>query len=57
MLAARGAGIDAIAVLSGGFARDDLESCDPITIYEGVWELERDYEKSPLAREPAVNGE
>jgi HAD superfamily hydrolase (TIGR01549 family) len=56
VLAARRAGIDAIAVLSGGFSRDDLASCDPITIYEGVWELERDYEKSPLAMEPAVNG-
>jgi len=49
VLAARRAGIGAIAVLSGGFAREELASCNPVAIYENVRELACDYEKSPLA--------
>jgi HAD superfamily hydrolase (TIGR01509 family) len=51
VLAARRAGIDAIAVLSGGFDREELTRCDPVAIYESVRELDRDYEKSVLAGE------
>jgi HAD superfamily hydrolase (TIGR01549 family) len=49
VLAARRAGIDAIAVLSGGFARAELASCEPVAIYESVSDLDRDYESSLLA--------
>jgi len=55
VLAARRAGIDAVAVLSGGFPQDELEACCPLAIYESVAELERHYEDSPLAAEWAVN--
>ena len=55
VLAARRAGIDAIAVLSGGFAREDLEASGPVAIYESVGELERDYERSVLASEWATS--
>ena len=49
VLAARRAGIDAIAVLSGGFAREELASCGPVAIYESVADLDRNYETSPIA--------
>ena len=49
VLAARRAGIDTIAVLSGGFALEELESCGPVAIYQSVRELESDYENSLLA--------
>lgn len=49
VLAARRAGIDAIAVLSGGFARDELASSEPVAIYASVRELGYDYESSVLA--------
>ena len=55
VIAARRAGIDSIAVLSGGFPCDELESCGPVAIYESVLDLERDYDQSPLAGQPALN--
>ena len=51
VLAARRAHIPSIAVLSGGFARDELEQCGPIVIYDDVRDLERDYDRSPLNAE------
>lgn len=36
ILGARRAGLDAIAVLSGGFDRSELASCKPLAIYEDV---------------------
>jgi membrane protein len=48
VLAGCRAGIDVIAVLSGGFPREDLASCDPVAIYRSVVELDREYERSPL---------
>ena len=56
ILAARRAQIEAVAVLSGGFERDELASLEPLAIYADVLELERDYEKSPLASDGLVNG-
>jgi HAD superfamily hydrolase (TIGR01549 family) len=55
VLAARRAGIGAIAVLSGGFAREELASCDPVAIYASVADLECNYEISPLATDQIVN--
>jgi HAD superfamily hydrolase (TIGR01509 family) len=55
VLAARRAGIEAIAVLSGGFAREELASCDPVAIYASVADLECNYESSPLATDQIVN--
>ena len=55
ILAARRARIDAIAVLSGGFTREELGPCNPVAIYENVQGLERDYAKSLLATEPMAN--
>jgi membrane protein len=49
IIAARGAGIDAIAVLSGGFDYDELQSCQPLAIYEDVAELSANYLSSPLS--------
>ena len=49
VLAARRAGIDAIAVLSGGFDREELEACAPVAIYQDVVQLEREYEKRVVA--------
>ena len=49
ILAAGRAGIDAIAVLSGGFEEDELLSCGPLAIYRDVAELDANYDKSPLA--------
>jgi membrane protein len=49
ILAAARAGIEATAVLSGGFTREELASSNPVAIYETVAELERDYDQSPLA--------
>jgi HAD superfamily hydrolase (TIGR01549 family) len=54
VLAARRAGIDAIAVLSGGFDREELASSDPVAIYPSVGELERDYQNSVLAGAPVM---
>ena len=54
VLAARRAEIDAIAVLSGGFAREELEPCSPVAIYQGVSDLDRDYERSALAEQWVV---
>lgn len=49
ILAARRAGIDAIAVLSGGFEEEELRSCGSIAIYRDVAELNASYDSSPLA--------
>lgn len=48
ILAARRAGIDAIAVLSGGFEEQELLSCGPLAIYRDVAELIANYDSSPL---------
>ena len=48
--AARRAGLGSIAVLSGGFEREDLSACGPLAIYPSVVELEEDYERSALCR-------
>lgn len=55
VLAARRAGIDAIAVLSGGFDREELAACRPIAIYDSVGDLERSYATSPIALHQEVN--
>jgi HAD superfamily hydrolase (TIGR01549 family) len=55
VVAARRAGIDAIAVLSGGFPRDELEACGPVAIYDSVVELDRQYAQSPIAAEWAID--
>jgi len=55
VLSARRAGIDAIAVLSGGFTREELASRKPVAIYQSVPELERDYERSLLAGEAVLD--
>ena len=48
IIAARRAGIDAIAVLSGGFDEAELRSCRPVAIYRDVAELDDKYESSVL---------
>ena len=55
VLAARRAGIEAIALLSGGFAREELTACGPVAIYETVADLEADYESSPIASDQSVD--
>lgn len=48
--AARGAGLDTVAVLSGGFAEEILGTCDPVAIYDDVSAILADYDASPLCR-------
>ena len=48
VIAARRAGIDTIAVLSGGFTEAELRECDPIAIYRDVADLGAGYASSPL---------
>jgi membrane protein len=48
IIAARRAGIDAIAVLSGGFDESELRACGPIAIYRDVADLLANYAGSPL---------
>lgn len=55
ILAARRAGIDTIALLSGGFPREALAHCNPIAIYETVEELGSRYTDSPLCTEKRVD--
>jgi len=55
VLAARRAGIDAIAVLSGGFEPETLASCRPIAIYENVFDLDRNYDASPITLHQSVD--
>ena len=57
ILAARRAGIDAIAVLSGGFEEEELLSCGPLAIYRDVAELGASYDSSPLAELRERTGE
>ena len=47
--AARGAGVECIGVLCGGFTRDSLVSAGCIAVYRDPEDLLRDYEASPLA--------
>ena len=54
VLAARRAGIDAIALLSGGFEPPQLASCEPIAIYDNVEQLDSEYARSPLCIDPWV---
>ena len=54
VVAARRARIDAIALLSGGFERHQLASCEPIAIYDNVEQLEAEYARSPLCIGPRV---
>jgi HAD superfamily hydrolase (TIGR01509 family) len=49
LVAARKAGIAAIALLSGGFDEAELRACNPEAIYRDVAELDGDYERSPLS--------
>lgn len=51
IIAARRAGVDGIAVLSGGFAFEELVACRPAGIYDDVLELEANYDQSVLARD------
>lgn len=46
--AARAAGMDTVAVLSGGFAEEVLRACNPVAIYDDVSALHADYDASPL---------
>ena len=55
MTAAHGAGIDAVAVLSGGFRREELASCSPVAIYDSVRDLYGNYETSPIALDQNAN--
>jgi len=52
VIAAHRAGINAIAVLSGGFDEEELRSCGPLAIYRDVADLIANYETSPLADLP-----
>jgi membrane protein len=51
IIAARRAGIDAIAVLSGGFEAEELRQSKPLAIYADVADLDAHYERSPLAEQ------
>lgn len=48
VIAPRRAGIDAIAVLSGGFQEEELRLAGPMAIYRDVADLGRRYDSSPL---------
>ncbi len=48
IVAARRAGIESIAMLSGGFERDTLASYNPLAIYRDLGELDASYGSSPL---------
>lgn len=58
IIAARGAGIDAIAVLSGGFDETELRACRPLAIYRDVADLcaklEHALSRDPLNAEQAT---
>lgn len=54
MLAASGAGLRAIGVLSGGFPADALRGTGAVQIYRDVAELLERFEDSPLARTGAT---
>jgi membrane protein len=51
LIAARRAGIAAIAVLSGGFTEDELRACQPLEVYADVAALGANYATSHLASE------
>lgn len=55
IIAARRAGIDAIALLSGGFSRDEFADCCPLAIYENIKALDCGYADSPLFTDLAEN--
>ena len=48
--AARRAGIDTIAVLTGGFGRDELEEAGAIAVYDSVEELCEHLDETPFGR-------
>ena len=50
IIAARGAGVATIALLSGGFAEAELRAEAPVALYADVSALLADYPRSPLAR-------
>lgn len=54
MIAAGRAGIDAIAVLSGGFEEDELRACGAIAVYADVADLAAQYDTSPLGQSSAA---
>jgi HAD superfamily hydrolase (TIGR01509 family) len=54
IIAARRAGINAIALLSGGFEREKLASYEPLAIYQNIQELDSEYANSPLCVDPRV---
>jgi HAD superfamily hydrolase (TIGR01509 family) len=47
--AAKGAGVDTIAVLTGGFSRTELEEAGAVQVYESIVELRADLQNTPLA--------
>ena len=47
--AARGAGVDTIAVLTGGFAVEELRESGAITVFESVAELRARLDQTPLS--------
>jgi HAD superfamily hydrolase (TIGR01509 family) len=51
IISAHRAGIEAIALLSGGFEYDDLAQLAPIAIYRSISDLDTEYETSPLGRD------
>ena len=51
--AARRSGIDAIALLSGGFDSATLDASRPVAVYESVVALDANYSKSPLCEAEA----
>ena len=48
VLAANRAGIGCIAVLSGGFAEEDLRAAGAVAVYGGVADLLREWDRSPV---------
>jgi HAD superfamily hydrolase (TIGR01509 family) len=47
--AAKKAGIDTIAVLTGGFSKTELEEAGAVQVYSSIVELRRDLQNTPLA--------
>lgn len=47
--AARKAGVDTIAIMTGGFSRDELEQAGAVAVYESIAELLEDLDNTPLA--------
>jgi HAD superfamily hydrolase (TIGR01549 family) len=47
--AAKKAGVDTIAVLTGGFSKTELEEAGAVQVYSSIVELRRDLQNTPLA--------